>query len=104
MLNNKLTGFILSTIVLLILSCNNSYDDKDARKRSISPEQQLKNSIKQFPDSLLLIVSLIEYYRNNGNYDSAISVTNNALQKDLENVELWDIKGTLHYENGDTLQ
>ena len=104
MLNKKITGLIFSTIVLLICSCNNSYDDKDPGKQSISTEQQLKNSIKQFPDSLLLIESLIEYYRNNGNYDSAISVTDNALQKDLENVELWDIKGTLHYENGDTLQ
>ncbi len=104
MLNKKITGFIFSTIVLLIYSCNNSYDDKNISKQPISTEQQLRISIKKFPDSLLLIESLIEYYRNNGNYDSAISVTDNALQKDVDNVEFWDIKGTLHYENGDTLQ
>src|SRR5687768_7293810 len=104
MLDNKIAGFIFFTLVLLICSCDNSYDDKYPGEQSISREQQLRNSIKRFPDSLLLIESLIEYYRNNGNYDSALSITDNALEKDSKNVELWDIKGTLHYENGDTLQ
>ncbi len=104
MLNKKITGFTISTILLLIYACNNNYDDKQAGKQSASTEQELRNSIKEFPDSLLLLKSLIEYYRNNGNYDSAIKFTDNALQNDYQNVELWDIKGTLHYENGDTLQ
>ncbi|MBA2563257.1 MAG: tetratricopeptide repeat protein [Chitinophagaceae bacterium] len=104
MLNKNISGLIIFIIFLLTCSCNNNYDDKEPGKQSISTEQQLKNAIKLFPDSLLLIESLIEYYRNNGYYDSAITVTDNALQKDLQNVQLWDIKGTLHYENGDTLQ
>src|SRR5215210_5919347 len=103
MLEKKITGPILFSTVLFIFSCNNIDHNKKPHKE-ISTEQRLRNSIQQFPDSLLLIRSLIEYYRNNGNYDSAISVTDNALQNDLENVELWDIKGTLHYENGDTLR
>ncbi len=82
MLNKKITGFVISAILLLIYACNNNYDDKQAGKQSVSTEQELRNSIKKFPDSLLLLKSLIEHYRNNGNYDSAINLTDNALQND----------------------
>jgi len=100
----QLTSFLL-LIVFCIYSCDNNRDnDQQHVRQSLSKEQELKNSIAQHPDSLLLIEKLIELYRNNGNYDSAINVTDEALKQDSENVELWDIRGTLLYENGDTAQ
>jgi tetratricopeptide (TPR) repeat protein len=92
----------ISFAIAVICSCNNS-DSSETITHQVSKEEQLKNAVSQYPDSLLLIENLIEYYRNNGSYDTAINITNDALKKDSENVELWDIKGTLLYENGDTL-
>ncbi|MEP6595987.1 MAG: tetratricopeptide repeat protein [Ginsengibacter sp.] len=103
MTHKQFTGFILLTIALFMYSCNNSDNDNPVA-RPIPQEQQLKKAVAQYPDSLLLVENLIEYYRNNGNYNTAINITDDALKKDSENVELWDIKGTLLYENGDTLK
>ena len=103
----RLTCFILQMIILFFLcSCNNGDNNTniDTATPVISKEQQLKKAVVQYPDSLLLIENLIEYYRNNGSYDTAINLTEEAIKKDSENVELWDIKGTLLYENGDTLK
>ena len=99
----QLTSFVFLAMVLFMYSCNNDSDDNRVTQ-PISKEQLLKNAVSQYPDSLLLIESLVEYYRNNGSYDTAINITDEAIKKDSENVELWDIKGTLLYENGDTLK
>ena len=99
----QLTSFIFLAMVLFMYSCNNDSDDNRVTQ-PISKEQLLKNAVSQYPDSLLLIENLVEYYRNNGSYDTAINITDEAIKKDSENVELWDIKGTLLYENGDTLK
>lgn len=87
-----------------MFACNSTPGAKEPAVKKPTEEQQLKGAVAQYPDSLLLAEKLIEYYRNNGNYDSAIRITDQAIQKDSENVELWDIRGTLEYENGDTLQ
>jgi tetratricopeptide (TPR) repeat protein len=103
MAHRELTWFIILAVMTFIYSCNNN-DNSNTHIQPIPKEQQLKNAVAQYPDSLSLIENLIEYYRNNGNYDTAISLTDEALKKDSENVELWDIKGTLLFENGDTLK
>lgn len=100
---NLLTFLIFSTTVIIICSCHNR-DNSNTLAQPVPKLQQLKNAVAQYPDSLLLTENLIEYYRNNGNYDTAINLTDQAIKKDSENVELWDIKGTLLYENGDTLK
>lgn len=104
MAHKQLTFFSLLAIVLFMYSCNDNRDNNETPAQPISKEQQLKNGVARYPDSLLLIEDLIEYYRNNGSYDTAINITDQAIKKDSENVELWDIKGTLLYENGDTLK
>src|SRR5688500_11860569 len=98
MAHKEFIWFILPAIVFVIYSCNNDSDDK-AVSQPVSREQQLKSAVAQYPDSLLLTESLIEYYRNIGNYDAAIKLTEEAIKKDSENVELWDINGTLLFEN-----
>lgn len=65
--------------------------------------ESLKNAIKEFPDSLMLRQNLIEAYRNEGEYDSAIAVADKELAKDSGSAYLWNIKATLYFENNDTL-
>jgi tetratricopeptide (TPR) repeat protein len=89
--------------LLLAASCNNE-DGKTAAAPVAGTEQAMKDSVARFPDSLLLQENLIEYYRQNGEYEKAIVATSEALQKDRLNARLWDIKATLHFENEDTLQ
>lgn len=79
---------------------------------SASPDGKLAESslaffikeVQQYPDSLQLIQSLIQAYRDVGQYDSAMSITNREIQKDSLNTIFWNIKATLEFENGDTLE
>lgn len=64
--------------------------------------ESLKNDIQEHPDSLMLKVNLIEAYRNEGYYDSAISIASQELVKDGGSAYLWNIKATLYFENNDT--
>lgn len=66
-------------------------------------EKQLRALVAQYPDSLLLKENLVQYFRENGNYGAAIESTTSFLIKDSLNDRLLDIKATLHFENGDTI-
>jgi tetratricopeptide (TPR) repeat protein len=90
-------------IVLFIISCNGNENNTAIVPVVKTSEASLKEAIAKYPDSLSVREDLIEYYRDNGNYDSAIAITNQAIQKDSNVAELWDIKATLHFENEDTL-
>lgn len=90
-------------VVLALSSCNNEEPKKTpAALATADVENVLKNSITLFPDSSLLKENLIQYYRDKGNYDSAIAYTDLLLQGDSSNPRLWRIKGTLDFENEDT--
>lgn len=103
MTSKKLCLVILGVIAGCVYSCS-SGENEPPVKQFISQEQELKNLVAKYPDSLLLTENLIEYYSNKGSYDTAINVTVTAIKKDSGNVELWDIMGTLQYQNGDTLK
>ncbi|MEO6329242.1 MAG: tetratricopeptide repeat protein [Ginsengibacter sp.] len=103
MVNKQFHLATLSAITLLTYSCSNGEEDHPG-KQVVSEERRLKTLMVQYPDSVLITENLIEYYRNNGSYDTAIIATREAIQKDSANVDLWDIMGTLQYENGDTMQ
>jgi len=85
----------------MVTSCNNNAVETD----HTIPEQekQLRDLISQYPDSLLLKENLIQYFRENSNYGQAITETANTLKKDSLNDRFLDIKATLHFENGDTI-
>ena len=89
--------------IILTVSCNNNEDNETTKPPGDSTIHQLKQAVEQYPDSLQLLEKLIQYYSANGIYDTAIAITDNALKRDSEVAELWDIKATLHYENEDTL-
>lgn len=100
---------ILSCLVLLILiiACNNQdhtkKDNKILVQSSAAREKILQDSILKFPDSILIKEKLIQFYRDEPDYDKALAITNEVLKKDSLNDRLWDIKATLHFENDDTL-
>ncbi len=89
--------------LLLLLACNNSEKADPETTDTPAKELELKNAVKQYPDSALLVQNLVTYYWENGNYNQAISNINEALVKDSLNAGFWDIKTNLHLENKDTL-
>ena len=91
-------------ILFLFLFSACKEQDKQEKKQELTAEDQLKVQVAQFPDSLLLKENLIQYYRENGNYEFALREVNNAIRKDSASIRLWDIKAILHFEDGDTLQ
>jgi predicted Zn-dependent protease len=88
-------------IVLFFTACHN--DTENDTTVAVNKEQQLKDSVEKYPDSMLLRENLIEYYRENKNYAQALATTNDYLKKDSLNPRLWDIQGTLYFETKDTL-
>ncbi len=100
----KNAGLLIFFLSIFYFSCSEADTNTTVTvDKERQTEKQLLSEIEKYPDSLLLTENLIEYYRNLGNYDSAISVTDKAIKKDPNIAELWDIKATLHYENSDTL-
>ena len=101
---NKYVLFLL--LIISFSSCNDEKAEKVLQNTSSSStaEQLLLKDIKQHPDSFLLKENLIQYYRENGNYDNALKEVNDAIQKDTANPRLWQIKAMLHVENQDTLK
>ena len=91
-------------VIAIYFSCNTNEEITP----SYLPNQnkndvQLKQDIAKYPDSLLLVEKLIEYYRENGAYDSALAITDNTIKRAPGIAALWDIKGTLYFENEDTI-
>jgi tetratricopeptide (TPR) repeat protein len=96
------TGIFMFTFLLLFISCNNSDDSNDKPLLPANSKQSLKNAIQQYPDSLLLVQNLIETYSDDGDYDSALALTDIQIKKDSGNAYLWNMKATLLFENEDT--
>lgn len=95
--------FYLLAIPIFFTACNNREKDRPPAATNIdAQEKKMQEAINKYPDSLLLKENLIQYYRDNGNYDMAIGFTNNCIKADSNNFRLWDIIGTLYYENEDT--
>lgn len=93
--------FLGCFIFFIIISCNTDVKEQSIPLPSNSREG-LKNTIAQYPDSLLLVQDLIEAYRDEGSYDSALSLTDEQIKKDSSNAFLWNMQATLYFENGDT--
>ena len=91
-------------ILCLFAACNNEEKKQPEKPGTTNAvEKEMQDAIAKFPDSLLLRENLIQYYRDNGTYDMAIASTNAAIKRDSNNARLWDIKGTLQFEDEDTL-
>jgi len=93
---------VFITVCICCMACNNTATNADKASMP-AEEQQLRNAISQYPDSMLLTENLIQYFRDSSNFKQAIAETEKAIQKDSINARLWDIKGQLHFENSDTI-
>ncbi len=115
----KKSGLVFLLAVIFFFSCNdekkepgNNTADKqtetsiiDSGKASTvsdAKEETLLNNAEKYPDSMVLKENLIQYYRENGNYDRARNLVAQALKKDSSNARLYDIQATLAYEDQDT--
>ena len=98
----KFSSFLI-ILILLLASCHS----KDEKRKYVTTDPNsvasIKDAIQKYPDSVILKEHLIEAYRNEGNYDSAIGVTDRELVKDSGSAYLWNIKATLYFENNDTV-
>lgn len=91
-----------AVLAMFIIACNSH--DKTAPHHNLKSNsiEAIKKAIKDYPDSVMLKVNLMEAYRNEGYYDSAIDIANEEIKKDSGNAYLWNIKATLYFENNDT--
>ncbi len=94
--------YLLVFFIIALISCSNSDNTATSIPAIVSEEQSLKDLTKKYPDSSILAENLIQFYRDSGNYKSALSVADEKVRKDSTNARWWDIKGTLDFENGDT--
>lgn len=97
----QLFFFILTTVFLI--SCDDTATKNQPNISTLSKKDSLINDVKKYPDSLLLIESLIEFYRENNQYDSALIMVDQLLKKDSSVAKFWDMKGILYFENNDTI-
>jgi tetratricopeptide (TPR) repeat protein len=96
-------NILCSAFLILVISCNDNSTKEEQPILPKNSKESLKNAIKKYPDSLTLIQKLIEAYRDEGSYDSAIALIDDQVKKDSNNAYLWDMKATLHFENNDTV-
>ena len=92
--------------LVILFACNNNQEEHDQAGPKTAPvtnEKKLRDAVLKYPDSLLLKENLIQYFRDSGDYTSAIKEVNNDLGKDSMNARLWNIKASLHFEDADTI-
>jgi tetratricopeptide (TPR) repeat protein len=88
---------------ILFTACNNATQEQPVTQQQIPvQEQEMKDAIAKYPDSILLREKLMQYYFVNGNIDLALTETTNAIIKDSNNPTLWDKKAQLYLEKDDT--
>ena len=93
-------NLLIAITAMLLVSCHQG--DQSAKNDIPEAEKKLRDDISKNPDSLLLTENLIQYFRENGNYGTALSEIDHAIQKDTTNARWWFIKATLLSENQDT--
>ncbi len=95
--------YAILVLLFVFISCNSHVKEAKPINPDTHSIMTIKNAIKENPDSEILKENLIEAYRNEGYYDSAINIANQELVKDSGSAYLWNIKATLYFENNDTV-
>ncbi|HEY5407778.1 MAG TPA: tetratricopeptide repeat protein [Ginsengibacter sp.] len=101
-MSKTILHIVRGAVFIFLISCNDNSKDKVQPALPQNSKESLKIAIKNYPDSLLPVQNLIEAYRAEGSYDSAIALTDGQIKKDTNNAYLWNMKATLHFENDDT--
>ena len=101
-MSSRIFGGFLSVLLILVSCADEKKEIKPPKPENTL--ETLKKAVKTYPDSTILVHTLIEQYRNEGHYDSAQALTDELIISDSGNAYLWSIKATLYFENEDTLQ
>lgn len=103
MQHNFFMKYLLILFAFSLAACGGekAADQPDA---TLSQEKQFLEDLQKYPDSILLLENLVQFYRESGDLDKSISVVDAALKKDSAAYKLWHMKGILHSENADTLK
>jgi tetratricopeptide (TPR) repeat protein len=95
---------ILIYFSLFLVACHEPEKQADSVSTTSAAvqEETLKAAVKNYPDSLLILQNLVQYYTNGQNYDAALAFVNQALAKDSIRPDLWDLKSIVAAQKGDT--
>jgi tetratricopeptide (TPR) repeat protein len=95
---------ILIYFSLFIIACNEPTKQADTISTTSAGVQEdaLKAVVKNYPDSLLPLQNLVQYYLNGQNYDAALASINQALSKDSIRPDLLDLKSIVAAQKGDS--
>lgn len=93
----------LVLLLVMLVSCGT--EDKKVPEEKMNPSlAKLQIAQERYPDSALLAYQLLEAYRDEGMYHAAIKLVERQIKRDTGNAHLWNIRGTLFFEMGDTLE
>jgi tetratricopeptide (TPR) repeat protein len=95
---------ILIYFSLFLVACNEPKKQADITSTTSAAVQEdaLRAVVKNYPDSLLPLQNLVQYYLNGQNYDAALASINQALSKDSIRPDLLDLKSIVAAQKGDT--
>jgi tetratricopeptide (TPR) repeat protein len=98
--------YCIAILFIALFSCNAKNDNlvENAQTTIAGEELAMKKAIESHPDSTILIQNLVYYYAKGQNYDGALGVLNKAIARDSANPFLWDMRGSISGEKGDTAQ
>lgn len=88
--------------IVFFTSCNDEPKHEGVPMSPSDDIQNLRANMLKYPDSLIFVQQLIEAYRNEGDYASAIFVAQDQVKKDSNDAYFWNVLANLHFENGDT--
>lgn len=88
-------------VFIFCISCSQS-SKKNTAPVGLSAKEQLLQNIQQYPDSVLLKENLLQYYREQNQYNNALTYISELLAADSNNAHYYDIKGILLLETADT--
>jgi tetratricopeptide (TPR) repeat protein len=97
----------LFSLSFFLFGCQPKKDTAEQEKNQqigeiINYEAAQKKRIQQFPDSVLLVEELLQWYRTNDRYRDAIQMTDSLISSNEKNKIYHHILGILYYEINDT--
>lgn len=95
--------FYVILIGTALCMTNFSCNSEDKKQENAIDETYWQQQIRKYPDSSILQENLIQYYRDNDEYEKAISFTDSLLDADSNNAKLWHMKGVIDFEIEDSL-
>lgn len=95
--------FFLFVLIITVTSCTNNEQPVTKIDTAIpAKEKELRDAIAQYPDSLMLQKTLVQYFEDNENYDVALAELEKLCKKDTADASLWDKKAQIYLLKDDT--